>query len=99
MNEILRSAVEGDEVNCFDMSNVHAVRAVLAAVGGKEAKCYRFNKTLLSGRLWNARKDDDRADIIGYVIDAQGAEVIKTMKTEKDPEMQARCTHIFKMFK
>ena len=103
MNEILRSASAEDAVKRFRMGDLQAVKAVLAVMGGEEAKCYIFTKKQLSGRVWNVSEDEWGVTwgvgLVGYVLDVHGAEVVRTMTTEQDPEAQARCNRISKQFK
>ena len=96
MNLGLRNAEPDDAVKRFDMNESFAVISVLIAVGGGSKVNWRFDKTRMSERV---KKGNDGHGLVGYLLDAQGAEVIRTLTTEQEPQAKARCERLVKMFK
>lgn len=97
MNMILRDAQDGDAVKRFEMDDPESVRDVLIAVCGGRKMSYRFEMVRFSNRV---SKGDDGAGLVGYLLDAKGAEVVRTMMTETDPSACAktRCQAIIRLF-
>merc|ERR1712129_571821 len=78
------------------MNEYLSVNGVLITVGGGQKQNYKFGRTQMSNRVW---KGDDGNGLVGYLLDAQGAEIIKTLTTEQEPQAKEHCDRLIKLFK